>query len=95
MAKGQKKAVVRLSKTFVKYIWDHLQKKNLFGYFTVLLGLIISGIFQPLFNFQDRYEGSRGTYMKGMLPVHHKGKPWGFTPEEIPDLKGEWDAHKD
>lgn len=88
MAKGQKKAVVRLSKTFVKYIWDHLQKKNLFGYFTVLLGLIISGIFQPLFNFQDRYEGSRGTYMKGMLPVHHKGKPWGFTPEEIPDLKG-------
>ena len=90
-----KSQTVRLSKTFVMYLWEFLQKRNLFGYFTVLLGLIITGVLQPVFDYQDGYEGSRGTYYKGMLPVHHKRIPWGFTLEEMPDLYGEWVEHKD
>ena len=62
------------------------------GLFAVLLGLLYGGFLQPLITFQDGYNGSRGTFFKGMLPVHHKGIPWGFTIEDMPDLKGEWDT---
>ena len=58
------------------------------GLFAVLLGLLLGGFLQPLFTFQDGYKSARGTVMKGMFPVHHKGIPWGFTLEEMPDLKG-------
>ena len=95
MGKTQQKAVVRLSKSLVMYMWHYLQKKNLFAYFTVLLGLIFTGVFQPIFDFQDNFNGTRGTYFKGMLPTHHKNKPWNFTLEEMPDLKGEWDERDD
>ena len=61
--------------------------------FAVLLGLLFGGFLQPLFTFQDGYKGERGTFMKGMFPVHHKGIPWGFTLEEMPDLKGACGIH--
>ena len=95
MGKQIQKKLMRMTRSMVLYMWSYLQQKNLFGYFTVLLGLIIARILQPVFDYQDSYEGSRGTYWKGMLPVHHKSTPWGFTLDDMPDLKGECDERTD
>jgi NAD(P)-dependent dehydrogenase (short-subunit alcohol dehydrogenase family) len=59
--------------------------------FAILIGTLISGHLKKtgIFQYHDRYETSRGTFFKGMMPVHHEGTPWGFTEAEIPDLTGE------
>jgi len=55
----------------------------------IFVGLATNGALKPLAVFMDSYEGSRGTFFKGMIPSMHGDEPWGFTLEEIPDLSGE------
>jgi NAD(P)-dependent dehydrogenase (short-subunit alcohol dehydrogenase family) len=65
-----------------------------------LIGLLVSGGLKAagLFRWQDRWEGfghlllgeEGEPFMKGMMPAHHEGTPWGFTHAEMAalDLSG-------
>eukprot|EP00928_Gymnodinium_smaydae_P053657 TRINITY_DN37598_c0_g1_i1.p1 TRINITY_DN37598_c0_g1~~TRINITY_DN37598_c0_g1_i1.p1 ORF type:complete len:394 (-),score=64.91 TRINITY_DN37598_c0_g1_i1:197-1309(-) len=57
----------------------------------ILVGALMSGALKQtgFFRWVDKFEGSRGTFFKGMFPVMHEGTPWGFTVDEIPDLTGQ------
>lgn len=59
--------------------------------FAIFIGALISGALKQtgVFRWADAFEGSRGTFLKGMFPAMHEGTPWGFTLEEIPDLTGQ------
>lgn len=54
----------------------------------VLVGLISSGVLVDygIVQAMDAYQGSRGTFFKGMNPFLHQGTPWGFTEDQIPNL---------
>lgn len=57
----------------------------------ILIGLLTTGALKRtgIFTWIDKYEGSRGTFFKGMFPATHEAEPWGFTLKEMPDLTGE------
>lgn len=57
----------------------------------IFVGAIFSGALKAsgFFKYVDSFEGARGTFFKGMFPAMHEGQPWGFTLEQMPNLKGQ------
>mmetsp|Transcript_11134 Transcript_11134/g.12754 ORF Transcript_11134/g.12754 Transcript_11134/m.12754 type:complete len:375 (+) Transcript_11134:169-1293(+) len=55
------------------------------------IGFLTTEYAKPVFKFIDQFEGSRGTFFKGMMPAFQEHEPWGFTHEELGklNLKGE------
>lgn len=64
------------------------------GVFVVVLAVALGGLFSGfwtrmgVFDYLDKFEGSRGPFFKGMFPALHANVPWEFTADQIPDLTG-------
>mmetsp|Transcript_20896 Transcript_20896/g.25338 ORF Transcript_20896/g.25338 Transcript_20896/m.25338 type:complete len:95 (+) Transcript_20896:116-400(+) len=52
----------------------------------LFIGFLTTEHADPIFKFADAYDGSRGTFFKGMFPRLHKHTPWKFTHEDLSKL---------